>query len=454
MPQRKKISQLQTNGRRMAILFICCQYATDAFQTPQRLPLRTQRKTARWNIGLPRRQRHLSELTFQNSIPVVPAPDNDQRVPVAALRSSLWNKPTPTATPTPRRVFRSLLSNLKRKRLYKNLAQFVLTLCLAWSMRISSSWAVSGGRLGGGSFHCSPSRSSSSRPSMGYRTGRTSTLPYRPLTRPPRYRVNHHHYGYRSPHPSIIVSKPLRTRDIAVITGSGVLLAYVWKNAADGSTFEPESALGTGTTVSSITLALDVPNRNDPRNILNRLSSIAETANTISKRGLQDLLSSVALELLRQEKSITSAYTHTSHHKFVGQAEREFQSLSVHGRSKVDRLTGTYRPLPCFSPCIFSVNKFGSKDAPDEDGRGLNGDGMVSPTTGIVTLLFAIQGDSTILPQTYTREALRKALTMISTDAMVADCLLTAEILWSPNDPTEQLEAETVYADYPNLIPI
>ena len=137
-------------------------------------------------------------------------------------------------------------------------------------------------------------------------------------------------------------------------TGSGVLLAYVWKNLADESTFEPESALGPGTTVSSITLALDIPNRNDPRNILNRLSSISKTANTISKEGLQDLLSSVALELLRQEKSITSAFTRTSHHKFVGQAEREFQSLSVHGRSKVDRLTGTCELcwLSCFSLLI------------------------------------------------------------------------------------------------------
>lgn len=50
----------------------------------------------------------------------------------------------------------------------------------------------------------------------------------------------------------------------------------------------------------------------------------------------------MAIELTRQQSSIDSAYVNADYYRSTGQAEREFQLLSVKGRSKVDRLTGTF----------------------------------------------------------------------------------------------------------------
>lgn len=46
----------------------------------------------------------------------------------------------------------------------------------------------------------------------------------------------------------------------------------------------------TGATIASITVALDVPRKNDPNSIIVKLGRLADTANTISNRGLKDLV--------------------------------------------------------------------------------------------------------------------------------------------------------------------
>lgn len=72
----------------------------------------------------------------------------------------------------------------------------------------------------------------------------------------------------------------------------------------------------------------------------------------------------------------------------------------------------------------------------------------------IITVNFAIEGDSTKLPEIYSIEDLRKALRRISSDAQVDDCLITAEIVWAPEDRTERLSREETYEKYPNLVPL
>jgi hypothetical protein len=109
--------------------------------------------------------------------------------------------------------------------------------------------------------------------------------------------------------------------------------------------------LGRGVTVASLTVQLDVPNRDDPNSILNKLHALSLSADTSTRKGVQDLLSAVAIELLRQQKSIGSAHTVSTNYPVQGQAEREFHLLSVKGRSKVDRLAGKasllrLEPLP------------------------------------------------------------------------------------------------------------
>jgi uncharacterized membrane protein len=109
--------------------------------------------------------------------------------------------------------------------------------------------------------------------------------------------------------------------------------------------------------------------------------------------------------------------------------------------------------------CSFvgTVNKFGSKDKSTTRRRTAGVDevpGSPSPTLAIVTLNFAIDGDATNLPVIRSRNDLRTALSKISSDARVSDCLITAEILWSPEDPAETLSRETAYSDFPFLVPI
>lgn len=128
--------------------------------------------------------------------------------------------------------------------------------------------------------------------------------------------------------------------DIALLTTTTIVLAYGFGNKRRrlGET----SPLGPGATVASLTLSLDAQNQNDPDCLLNRLKSISERYDTGQRKGVQDLVAAVALELLRHEDNIVSAQANSEQFSTVSQAEREFQRMSVQGRSKLDRETGTY----------------------------------------------------------------------------------------------------------------
>lgn len=128
--------------------------------------------------------------------------------------------------------------------------------------------------------------------------------------------------------------------DIALLTTTTIVMAYGFgtsKRRRDGADVSP---LGPGATVASITLSLGGQNRNDPDCLLNRLQSVSQRFDTSQRRGVQDLVAAVALELLRHEDNIVSAQATSEQYSSVGQAEREFQRLSVQRRSKLDRETG------------------------------------------------------------------------------------------------------------------
>ena len=243
-------------------------------------------------------------------------------------------------------------TNLGWRSIRLRIATVALALMLAFGGSFSSAWAVTGGRMGGGSFKSSSSHSSGRNSGGSWRSS-TQTNPglyLRPRVQygpsPPIvifHQFSHGREWYAPTHGSAIVNTRVKTTDILILTGTGVLLAYGFRNNYRRNNGYGEGGpLGPGTTVASLTVALDVPNRGDPDNILAKLSRWSVTADTISRKGLQDLLSAVALELLRQERAITSAYAQCHHYSITGQAEREFQVLSVQSQSKVDRLTGTY----------------------------------------------------------------------------------------------------------------
>jgi uncharacterized membrane protein len=198
------------------------------------------------------------------------------------------------------------------------------------------------------------------------------------------------------------------------------------------------SALGPGTSVCQVSVALEVPNRDDRNSILSVLDRLALTANTDSRVGIQNLSSQVALELLRRRSSIVSASSSYKHFNDQNKALREFQSRSVKERSKFESET---------------VSQFGGVDY--GVGSNSNSDGLDSSggkaTMAVVTLILAIDGDSTKIPPINSVEDLEQALRKIAADAKVDDCLQSAEILWTPTERWESLSPRDVVADYPEL---
>jgi uncharacterized membrane protein len=239
------------------------------------------------------------------------------------------------------------------QRLRRNVVTISFALLLIFGTSYSAE-AVSGGRMGGGSFKSSSSSSRSmggggrtstlSRPSTGTGSDHRHYTPYKTsgtLSRPIIINSFSGHRGWYAPtYDTSMIQTRMAIKDIAILTGTGMILAYGFRHNQRRNSGDDDGPLGPGYTVGSLTVALDLPNRSDSNNILNKLSQLALSADTVTRKGLQDLLSSVTLELLRQEQAIKSAYTQSKQYPISGQAEREFQILSVASQRKVDRLTG------------------------------------------------------------------------------------------------------------------
>jgi uncharacterized membrane protein len=181
------------------------------------------------------------------------------------------------------------------------------------------------------------------------------------------------------------------------------------------------------------------------------------------------LVYEAALELLRQEKSIRSAESKSEHCRSEGEAERGFLRQSITQRSKFDAETGTcyvdYQWIsvagPSFSSitlsysCIRSLEyKFGSDRSPSVQGLLGQQQQDSKATEAVVTILVAIAGDSTQLPEIKSRASVLDALKRLAVDSQVDDCLLSGEISWAPELRSESLSLEDIYADYPALYPV
>merc|ERR1711957_756135 len=99
------------------------------------------------------------------------------------------------------------------------------------------------------------------------------------------------------------------------------------------------SALGSGSEVVQLSVALEVPDRDDRNSLLSVLGRLSQTARTDSRVGIQNLSSQVALEILRRRSSIVSATTSNKNFKNSNQATREFNDRSIQERSKFESET-------------------------------------------------------------------------------------------------------------------
>ena len=214
-------------------------------------------------------------------------------------------------------------------------------------------------------------------------------------------------------------------------------------DSSDSDTFgnvsSTTSALGSGVSVAQISVALNVPKRNDPSSILSFLDRLSATASTDSRVGVSNLVSQVALELLRQKRSIFAADTVYTHYSGADAALREFNSVAFRERSKFEK-EGTNK----FGGVDYSNKRLPSSDI--EDGLF-----SAQATSAVITLIVAIDGDSTKLPQINNISDLEMALTRLATDVKVDDCLRSAEVLWTPDEKTDYLSERDVVVDYPKL---
>jgi uncharacterized membrane protein len=311
---------------------------------------------------------------------------------------------------------------------------------------LPSDAAMSGGRMGGSSFRPSASRSFSAPSARSYSQGYSSGYYSRPRTTimplvapiSPFYSP----YGYGSPG-VVTYNRGPGILPILVLGGMALAVSNVvnsfGRNGAPMDMFEDrqsDSVLGSGTSVVKMSVALDVPDRDDPNSILAVLERLANTAKTDSRMGIQNLSSQIALELLRRKSSIVSASSDYQHFQNREKAQREFNSMSIQERGKFEQE---------------AISKFGGVDYGTARSSSDDGGFNDKATKAVVTLVLAIDGDSTQVPAIRSMQDVEMALRKISADATVSDCLQGAEILWTPEERSETLTMRDVIADYPEL---
>jgi uncharacterized membrane protein len=390
--------------------------------------------------------------SYRSKLPVM---DADTSTPTPASKQQLARKST---DPTP--VLFSLVQKMAQEPATA-VAGIALALVLMLSPS-SASAAMSGGRMGGSfsSQRSSPSRSMPSSSSFGrgyssgYQSGYGSGLGRGYVSRPsvvvsPFYSPFGSPYGYGGPG-AIVYNRGPSVFDLVFFGGIAFVIANTIRNAAAGNTvtsWDEEtsfwggaatSALGSGASTVQISIAMEVPNRSDPNSILSVLDRLSRTARTDSRVGIQNLSSQVALELLRRKSAIVSASTRYKHFGDRNKAQRDFNELSIRERGKFEQET---------------ISKYGGVDYSDGSGNSskLSSPSDSKATMAVITIMLAIDGDSTKVRTIQSIKDVEDALRQIASDVKVDDCLQGAEILWTPEDSRETLSMREVVADYPEL---
>lgn len=346
---------------------------------------------------------------------------------------------------------------LRQKSMTIFAAAFIMISVLFGGIVEDASAAGSGGRMGGsygGSSrsrspsssrsYSSPSRSYSS-PSRSYNRGYSRgyysrpSVTVAPIIGSPGYGS----YGYGVPTGVVVARGPSIVDFIFFLFFAGVAVNVISGIVNGGNDFsrslDEASPLGKGVSVVQVSVALNVPRRDSPSSILTYLDQLSRTASTDSRVGISNLVSQVALELMRQKPYIFAANTEYKHFRDNDEkkATRYFNNVAVEERGKFER-EGT--------------NKYGGVDY-STTGNKLSDQQELSAqaTSAVVTILIEIDGDETKLPQINNINDLQRALTTLATDVKVEDCLRSAEVLWTPEDPDDVLSDKDVIIDYPKL---
>jgi uncharacterized membrane protein len=287
----------------------------------------------------------------------------------------------------------------------------------------------SGGRSGGGSFRRSspPSSGGSSRrssPERNYGGGGPVYVP--PVYYPQPYGSS---YGYQSGFGSFLPGLL-----VLLILGGGGIAAILWflpkllgKSGASSSNEVSNNIFA----VTKIQVALVA----QARQLQTDLSEISMGVDTNTPEGLQQLLQESTLALLRYPEYWTHVSAQSQIAKDALEAERLLNSISIGERSKLSAET--------------LVNVGGRTQrtdlkAPDAD---------EGPSAYIVvTFLVGTAHDKPLFDKITAIADLKSALENLA--GLPSDYLMTFELIWSPQDPSDSLTDDELLTEYSDLIQI
>lgn len=286
--------------------------------------------------------------------------------------------------------------------------------------------AQSGGRSRGGSFSrpsggSAPSRSAPSAPTYAPRPNAPTYVPG-PVYVGPSYGV-----GYGSPFGGIGFIFLLAVLGFMVMP---IIMAYLKTGSrGSGGGFGSSELENDTVTVTRLQVALLA----QARYIQSALTETVLNYNPDTPEGRSQQLQETVLALLRSPENWTHARTDSQAVRGFEAATQQFEKLSLEERSKFD--TETLVRVGA------NVRRQTLNQKDDDPASYI-----------VVTLLLGTADDKPLIGRVHDAEELRAALQRIG--SIPPEYLMVFELLWSPQEETDNLSRDELLTHYPDLVQI
>eukprot|EP00640_Fibrocapsa_japonica_P001507 CAMPEP_0113934494 /NCGR_PEP_ID=MMETSP1339-20121228/1817_1 /TAXON_ID=94617 /ORGANISM="Fibrocapsa japonica" /LENGTH=388 /DNA_ID=CAMNT_0000936327 /DNA_START=73 /DNA_END=1239 /DNA_ORIENTATION=+ /assembly_acc=CAM_ASM_000762 len=304
--------------------------------------------------------------------------------------------------------------------------------------------AQSGGRVGGRSFSSSPTRQYASPPVQQQYAPSAGTVPVPVPVSPFGFSPFGYGFGFGMSPFGFGVSyfNPINAIVLGAVAYGVISIIGGLTSSGQWGTLDDEegpSSLGQGVSVLKFQLALNVKDRT-AMSLLNDLRVVSESSSTSSRFGLSNVVSEVALTLLRRSAEWEAVASELQYFgpRDASKAESAFGRISTGERSKVQQESGQVDGM--------SVGGFANQKVGAGDGDA---------TLAVVTIALALRGDSLksfdgVNNISQAQAALRAISADVATDG--GENVLAAEVLWTPENPSEVLSKQDVIMDFPELM--
>ena len=321
------------------------------------------------------------------------------------------------------------IRSIQRHRFWTRIRKSMATLCLLITFMFGGpALAVSGGRMGGSFPRSTTSgRSSSYTRSSGYNTRNYQYYPtsYDSISRPSALI----HQGN--------TRVKITATDVIMVGG---VACVIYNNVSNKQK----------TTLLSLTACVAIPDSTAPDSLVNRLNILSNSVDTTTRNGVQDLISTVAMELLRQEPSLISAVSSSVVYHSDDVAQRAFYEISTKERAKFNKET-----IHKFGTTTTSTSTSTTRNLLQDSVSTLSDNQQTKPTFAVITLTLLLVGAAVeSWPTMKSRSDWKQTLHTLTATVSVENVLLAGEVLWAPTGANEQLSQEQIYTDYPNLFPM